>query len=72
MIDLSSLDFVQQMQFKEAGLRGLYVSISCDIEFMLVDIIAKCEIDIPSQREPYKLKHFGNTVSFPIFRTVQI
>ncbi len=48
------------MQAKEVYLRGLYLSISCDIEYMLVDIIAKCIIDEPSQRESFKVRYFGN------------
>ena len=48
------------MQAKEVYLRGLYLSISCDIEYILVDIIAKCIIDEPSQRESFKVRYFGN------------
>lgn len=59
MVQFSDLDFTQQMQNKEVGLHGLYVSISCHIEAELVDIIAKCEIADPSKREEHKVESWN-------------
>ena len=54
MIDLSHLPFTQQMQFKEANVRGVYLSIACDMEFLMDDIIAKCEIDNQDERQEFR------------------
>lgn len=39
------LPHIQQMQIKEAIVRGTYISIACDYERLLDDIIALCEVD---------------------------
>ena len=56
MVRYEDLPFTQQMQTQEVNVRGLYLSISCDIEVLLVDIIAKCEIANPAEREDFKVR----------------
>jgi hypothetical protein len=55
MKNLSEMPFTQQMQGKEALIRGIYLSISCDYERLLDDIITKCEVIEPERRELYKM-----------------
>ena len=47
--------FSLQMYGQESKVRGLYLTISCDIERLLCDLIAKCEIDNPNERNEFKL-----------------
>lgn len=42
-MQLQKLPFAQQMQFYEGSVRGVYLSIACDMEFLMSDIIAKIE-----------------------------
>jgi hypothetical protein len=39
------LPFTQKMQFHEAYVRGLFISIACDYERIMDDIIALCEME---------------------------
>lgn len=57
MIDLSHLPFAQQMQVREAHVRGLYISIACDYERLMDDLIVLCELDRASNVAEYKTKH---------------
>lgn len=58
-MDLENLPFRQRMQIQEFNIRGMYLSVSCDIEFVLISIAAKCLIEDPVEREKYKLKKMG-------------
>jgi hypothetical protein len=54
------LPFTQQMQIKEANVRGVYISIACDFERMMADIIANCEIVNSAGRLEYKRKYINS------------
>lgn len=67
-MELKDLPFTQRMQIKEANLRGLYLSIACDIERALAHVITTCEEKDPQKREEYfweKIVHleFGKKVN---------
>lgn len=48
-------NFERQVQWVSSILRGAYLDISCDIEFMLVDMTCVCLIKDPNDRERTKL-----------------
>lgn len=54
MAELSKFPFSLQMYEQEAKVRGLYLTVCCDVERILSDIMAKCELDDISLREHYK------------------
>jgi hypothetical protein len=39
-MEIADLPFIQRMQMQEFIIHGMYLSISCDIEFMLISIAA--------------------------------
>ena len=55
MPNYSDLDFTQKSQFNEAKLRGAYLSMACDIEFMLVDVICICLVKDEADRKAVKV-----------------
>ncbi len=56
MNELHNFPFALQMYGFEAKVRGLYLTIACDIERMMCDVIAKCEVEAEIEREAFKLK----------------
>ena len=44
-MQITDLPYTQQMQSKEAVVRGTYISIACDYERIMDDIIALYEVD---------------------------
>jgi len=44
-MNISQLPFTQQMQVHESHVRGVYISIACDYEQLMDDVIYLCELE---------------------------
>lgn len=53
---MDRLNYTQRMQFLEASVRGVYISIACDVERIMEDMIAQIEIDNPKDRLSFKMR----------------
>ncbi len=55
---MSNPKFVQDLQRLEVDIRGLYLSIACDIEYVLTDLICACIATDHKQKELIKVSLF--------------
>lgn len=54
-----NMPFTQQMQIKEANVRGVYLSIACDYERLMEDLILLCELHRVKSIENFKAKYLS-------------
>jgi hypothetical protein len=63
MISPRPKTFSEIVHSKEIWLRGFHLSVACDMEYVLTDIICTCLASTAKQREEFKINFFEN-VSF--------